>query len=531
MQTTTIYKNLISSSSARSLVHVKKTSHLKTVAAPMVHGMHKLIVKTGIWINIILLALYHFKNPVTASKAVKNLKKLRNDLRGKHPILKYAKTNGKYYFTSSAPGWPSVSFNKYVLNNIKRFDVSKNAVTLDTILFGITKKCGYQCKHCFEWDALNQPETLSRENLLSVIHSFQKAGITQVQLSGGEPLNRFDDILYILQNIKKGTEVWLYTSGYHFTSERAAELKQNGLTGITVSLDHWVPELHNIFRGKKNAFDWAEKAVGNARNEGLVVCLSICAIKDFITQKNLVQYAELAKQWGVSFIQVLEPKAVGHYNGKDVCLGEAQISLLEDFYVTYNYDKAYREYPSIVYHGFYSRRVGCGGGGKHYIYVDTDGDVHNCPFCQKKIFSALHDNIADNLRLMAAGGCNALIYSQKKQAYETLELFNSAFCAGYGCCRLHAWRLVEFSCARLLLCCFSGCKPFYAFIRKSCASTTFTFLFCLSPGCIYFCPRSYCINRMVCLFIRQHSHGYCFLYRACFIRGHSQWGIGLYTCT
>ena len=108
-----------------------------------------------------------------------------------------------------------------------------------------------------------------------------------MQLSGGEPLNRFDDIIYILQHINKGTEVWLYTSGYHFTEERAAILKREGLTGITVSLDHWIPELHNNFRGKQNAFEWAEKAVANAKANDLMVCLSVCATKDFITQNNL----------------------------------------------------------------------------------------------------------------------------------------------------------------------------------------------------------------------------------------------------
>ena len=284
---------------------------------------------------------------------------------------------------------------------------------LDTIIFGITKKCGYRCEHCFEWEALNKTETLLREDLLSVIRSFQRVGINQLQLSGGEPLNRFDDIIYILRNIKRSTEVWLYTSGYMFTEERAASLKKEGLTGITVSLDHWIPESHNLFRGKKNAFEWAEKAVANAGKSGLIVCLSLCATKEFITSENLARYAELAKQWGVSFIQVLEPRAVGHYAGKDVSLTDIQIAQIESFYITYNFNKAYRNYPAVVYHGFYSRRLGCGGAGNRYVYIDTDGDVHNCPFCQQKLFSALHDPIKENLVLMASGGCNAYKNSTK----------------------------------------------------------------------------------------------------------------------
>jgi MoaA/NifB/PqqE/SkfB family radical SAM enzyme len=405
MQTITLAEKVKATQPEVDMKHLNRSFSTNTSTSPMVMGIHKSIIKLCMWMNVLLLGFLYYKNPVKAINALNKLRKIRSDFRGNHTALKYVKANGKYYFTFNAPGFPSQAFNKYVLNNIKKAGASNKEIHLDTILFGITKKCGYQCEHCFEWDALNKPETLTREDLLSIIDAFQKLGITQVQLSGGEPMNRFDDIVYILQNLKKRTEVWLYTSGYHFTAERAAILKREGLTGITVSLDHWIPELHNNFRGKKNAFEWAERAVANARANDLIVCLSLCATKDFITHINLVQYADLAKQWGVSFIQMLEPRAVGHYTGRDVFVSDEQIQMLEDFYLKYNYDKAFTRYPLIIYHGFYSRHVACGGGGRHYVYVDTDGDVHNCPFCQRKIFSALNDDIKENLGLMTISGC------------------------------------------------------------------------------------------------------------------------------
>lgn len=414
MQPISLIEKRIAPAPAKTLVSVQNLQVTKTSSPVMITGLQKTLVKTAIWINILFLAFWHYKNPVTAIKALSRLKKMRSDFRGKYPVMKYAKTGGKYYFTSNAPGWPSKNFNGYVLNNIKKMDAHNNEVILNTILFGITKKCGYQCEHCFEWEALNKPEVLSRENILKVISSFQQVGIRQVHLSGGEPLNRFDDIIYILQNIKRGTDVWLYTSGYQFTADRAATLKREGLTGITVSLDHWIPELHNTFRGRNNAFEWAEKAVANATANGLVVCLCVCATKSFTTENNLAQYAELAREWGASFIQVLEPRAVGHYVDKDVALNQEQIKLLEDFYINYNYSKARSSYPLIIYHSFYSRRISCGGSANYYVYIDTDGDVHNCPFCQKKIFSALKDDLKENLRLMATGGCNAFIKSAQK---------------------------------------------------------------------------------------------------------------------
>ena len=376
-------------------------------ASNMVSGLHKEIIKVCIWFNIFLCAFSVIKNPFRIFSGMKTLKGLRDESREGHTILKYAKAGGKYYYSMNAPGWPSPAFSKYITNNLKRAKSDPLHITLDTLLFGITKKCGYQCEHCFEWDILNKPETLSRNDLVSIIHSFQEFGITQVQLSGGEPLNRMNDIEFVLKHFKKGPEFWLYTSGYHFSEERAKVLKDAGLAGVIVSLDHWRPEVHNKFRGVKNAFEWAQNAVANARSQNLVACLSLCATKEFISDYNLSQYIELAKRWGISFIQILEPRAVGHYAGIDVLLDKSQIATLEKFYINYNFDEAFIEYPSVLYHGFYSRRIGCGGAGKYFVYVDTDGDVQNCTFCRQKLFSALRDPLEPNLKLMMAEGCKA----------------------------------------------------------------------------------------------------------------------------
>jgi hypothetical protein len=65
-------------------------------------------------------------------------------------------------------------------------------------------------------------------------------------------------------------------------------------------------------------------------------------------------------------------------------------------------------YPSVIYHGYYQRRVGCSGSGVDYVYVDTDGDVHNCPFCQQKRFSAFDDALEENISQMKDSGCGVL---------------------------------------------------------------------------------------------------------------------------
>ena len=67
----------------------------------------------------------------------------------------------------------------------------------------------------------------------------------------------------------------------------------------------------------------------------------------------------------------------------------------------------YESYPTITYHGYNSRRFGCSGSGVDYVYADTDGDIHNCPFCQRKLFSAFDDSLPDLILQMKTKGCAA----------------------------------------------------------------------------------------------------------------------------
>src|SRR6185436_8506595 len=106
-----------------------------------------------------------------------------------HFISKYAKTGGRYFISYNAPGWPSKAFNRYIQHLLGKVS-DQPGNTLHTLIFAITKKCGFKCEHCCEWENLNQPEQLTKEDILLIIQRFHAMGVAQVQLSGGEPLNR-----------------------------------------------------------------------------------------------------------------------------------------------------------------------------------------------------------------------------------------------------------------------------------------------------------------------------------------------------
>ncbi len=73
MQPITVAEDLIPVLPAQKFMHAENKIKLHATATPMVHGIHKKIIKACIWINIILQSLYIFKNPVRAFKATKML--------------------------------------------------------------------------------------------------------------------------------------------------------------------------------------------------------------------------------------------------------------------------------------------------------------------------------------------------------------------------------------------------------------------------------------------------------------------------
>ena len=190
------------------------------------------------------------------------------------------------------------------------------------------------------------------------------------------------------------------------TLERAMELKKAGLKGMAVSLDHFDPVKHNKFRGCENSFEWVIKAVENAHKAGLVVIFLLCPTKEFTNYDNLIKYAGFVRRLGAAFILLIEPRAVGRFAKKNVSLTREQELILEEFYLKMNYSREFIDMPAVSYHGYHQRRIGCFGSGSRYLYVDTNGEVHLCPFCRQQMGNVLDPDIDNSLKRMKKAGCH-----------------------------------------------------------------------------------------------------------------------------
>lgn len=391
-----------------------KAEPQRTIQSQKIHtGFRRKLLSFLIRMRVLWLVLKNFKNPRNSLKVFKELLELKSKILGGRRFKKIASVDGRHFWDLYTPGWNSKTFDNFIEGEINRIATLKRETNRFTNVFvAITKKCALKCEHCFEWDVLNEKERLSLNNLKTIVKRLQKKGVGQIQFSGGEPLQRINDIISLLKEAKSATDFWVITSGHNLSFKNAKRLKEAGLTGIEVSLDHYNKEKHNTFRGHQKSFDWAKQAVLNAIENRLVTGISICVTKPFVTEEHLLAYMELAKDWGVSFVQILEPKAVGHYQGKDVVLQKEHIDILEEFYLKMNYDKKYANFPILTYHGYHHRRIGCFSSANRNLYVDTDGDMHACPFCRTKRGSVLASDFDGSLDKLTTFGCQSFSKSK-----------------------------------------------------------------------------------------------------------------------
>jgi MoaA/NifB/PqqE/SkfB family radical SAM enzyme len=355
------------------------------VKGKQIKAIEKFIVQTARRMNLIYYAFVVIKKRSLAVKVLKQLIQMLTQTWGGTKNKTY-RVNNKYYYNLYIPGWPSALYNGFVKDELRRNAFSPDCIGNQSMVFlAVTTKCPLRCEHGFEWNNLNKRETFTREELKELVDMYQRQGAKQFYFTGGEPMVRLHDLVDVIHYAKQKSECFVLTSGFNLTHANVALLKNAGCTGIVVSLDHYILELHNSFR-QSNIFDQAILGVKASLQSGLLTVLSVCTTKEFIDGGHLMPYMEFAKELGVHFVQLLEPKSIGHYENKDVLLEHKHVKQLENFFLTINQDKKYKDYPCIMYHGFHQRRAGCYSA-SHSIYIDSAGFANTCPFCHTKSYN------------------------------------------------------------------------------------------------------------------------------------------------
>lgn len=340
-------------------------------------------------------------------------------------ILKYrymVKFNDAVVIDSTFPPYPSPAFDKRLSNYINNLDLTElpsGIVSLST-----TNCCPYSCTFCSTSAHRNPEADLDEKLLKDTIRQIEALGVPTVILHGGEPMYRYDRFLRLVKHVSKDRCLWMFTTGYGVTLEKASELKDNGLFGVWISLDHYDPKIHNRLRGHAEAFQNACQAVEYFKKAGVYTCLSLVPPDDLLEPENFIKYYDFARDLGVAEIRVLERKPCG----REACKGVIPHSpVLEKLQKDLFKDRSYRNHPPISGLSTWLEKdpaFGCQCRFE-YLFITSKGEVQPCEASEisfgnitEEGFPAVYKRICNAFPRPATGCIPMVMYPEIRKYQE-----------------------------------------------------------------------------------------------------------------
>ena len=295
--------------------------------------------------------------------------------------------NGSYFMSMTIPRYPSPAFDHAVAKGVLNIGGAGTQAKqhVENVILGITRRCDYNCEHCYERRNIAPQESVPIARWKEVLAEIQEIGVSNVILSGGEPMLRYDGLLELLQSGRKElSDFHVHTSGYGITADRARELRQAGLTAAAIGLDDVDGPRFERLRGFPGAFHIASEALGYFNQTGIYTYLNLCVTPELVRSGDLWRYFELARGLKVGMIQILEPRPCGGYEGRpmDELMTESDRRTLNEFVRKGNTERRFKNYPLLYYiaHIESPELMGCTMGGLSHFTIDSAGDVRPCVF-------------------------------------------------------------------------------------------------------------------------------------------------------
>ena len=324
-------------------------------------------------------------------------------------LNKFVRNNNHFYFSLTLPHWPSKAFDHMVANGGLNITAAGTILKkqIDTVIIGITRKCSYECRHCYEHFNLGDVDTVPVKRLKEVINDLQQEGVSIITLSGGEPMMRYEGVLELLRAADHSrSDFHMHTSGYGVTPESAGELKRAGLLAAGVGLDDCDPDRNDRLRGTRGAHKQAVNAIRCFQEAGIFTYVNTCLTRELINSGELMKYFEMLRELNVGIVRWLEPKPCGGYgNGNPAdLLDPEERNIITEFYERANTLSDYADYPLISYEAYYEapENLGCMMGGNSQLYIDTLGNVQPCVFLPVTFGNIMNEDFSKIFNRMKA---------------------------------------------------------------------------------------------------------------------------------
>lgn len=196
--------------------------------------------------------------------------------------------------------------------------IDKFGRNIDYLRISVTENCNLKCIYCIDENILNKykSDTLSDDEIIKIATECANLGIKKIRITGGEPLVRknIENLIYRLNLINGIEEIYITTNGV-LLYDKIEELKNNGLTGLNISLDSLYKDRFEKLT-KFNKLSDVLSSIDKALKLGLKVKLNTVIIDD-INKDEIINFVNLTKdkKLDVRFIELMPIGAAKKHKG------------------------------------------------------------------------------------------------------------------------------------------------------------------------------------------------------------------------
>nr|WP_321498228.1 PqqD family peptide modification chaperone [uncultured Methanolobus sp.] len=170
------------------------------------------------------------------------------------------------------------------------------------VLWDLTSKCNLRCRHCVVSAGEQCSDELSFDDCCRLIDEFAELGVSQLILSGGEPMIRSDFFDIAEYAASRNLMIQVATNGTLIDEQAAGKLADIGARA-QVSLDSSVPAIHDDFR--QSSGSWQKTVNGIKLLVRAGVPVTMAAAVTTMNVNNIPELYELGKELGVQTFRIL----------------------------------------------------------------------------------------------------------------------------------------------------------------------------------------------------------------------------------
>jgi MoaA/NifB/PqqE/SkfB family radical SAM enzyme len=307
---------------------------------------------------------------------------------------KLTKIGGQTIINSYLPAYPSPAFNRYVdlLSGLE-----KGRMAPQVGIISVTDECPYNCYHCSN-EISQKKKNPDLSLLLKAIKELVDCGVYKIGISGGEPFMR-KDLVELVASASPYAQVLINTTGHNVQLEDLKKLKEAGLTGLRISLDHYDENEFDRLRGYQGAFKNALSCIGLSLEANLYTVISFVPAKGMVQKKELERFMAFAEKTGAHEVTIFETKPAGRlFNSpSEFFLNDKEREALVELQKNINSDRK-RKIKVLSFPYLEGKRmIGCTAGSL-YFYIDARGAVFPCLFYPFELGNINKEPLADIIK-------------------------------------------------------------------------------------------------------------------------------------